>query len=173
MTRWNRILIPSAACLLMITACQSEVEFVSASDNPHLSSASPGKPTASVDIRYRIVDEAIIGQPLSVEMQIVTATDSSAVRVDYRSADSSTLVVLREDSYDEPLDTRTVQVIPQVEGRSYFVVSVTVDTADGKTTRHTSIPVQVGTAGPQLETNGELLADEDGSLVISMPAKEN
>lgn len=186
MTRWNKILIPCAAFLLTITACQIETEvgeheFVSTSDNPHLGSASPGKPAAAVDIRYRILEEAIIGQPLTVELQFVTPANTRTKEVHYRSVDSSTLVVaqseariagLSSNDNDSP-DTHTITVIPQVEGRSYFVVSVTVDTATGVTTKHTSIPIQVGTGGPRLEMNGELVTNEDGSLIISMPAKEN
>ena len=66
-----------------------------------------------------------------------------------------------------------ITVIPQREGRLYLVVSAEVESARGTLLSTTSIPIQVGTAPPELESAGELVETEDGETVVSMPATES
>jgi hypothetical protein len=64
-------------------------------------------------------------------------------------------------------------VVPQREGRLYLNVSAEVETEGGTLLKSMAIPIQVGSAPRQQQTNGELKPDADGEPVISMPAEEN
>src|SRR5690606_32530927 len=64
-----------------------------------------------------------------------------------------------------------VTVIPQREGRLYLNVSAEIETPDGMLMKSMAIPIQVGAAPPQLETNGEV-QERDGERVNSLPAEE-
>jgi len=71
----------------------------------------------------------------------------------------------------EELGSQKITVVPQREGRLYLNVSAEVDTDNGMMIRTTSIPIQVGSAPPELKVNGELLETDDGEVVVSMPAE--
>lgn len=160
---------------------QSSSKFTSTADNPELARTSPGKRTAPVTIRYKISGEAIIGQPLDIQLQFLTSATDQPMQIQYRIADTSALMMqhdqvrqlkLTADS-NQKMGAHKVTVIPQAQGRSYLLVSATVNTANGSMMKQISIPVQVGTGGPKHQTNGKLLPAAGGTAIISMPAKED
>jgi len=187
--------ILTLAALSLLGACNAEDESVSQDAGQQASTAnsvkpapktsdgeraSPGKPTAPISIRYEVVGTPIVGQPVSVNLQIASTQGERAVRMSYRANDVSSLlfaeaqpeeveigVVRRDDIAREQ-----VTVIPQREGRVYLNVSASVETSQGTMYRSLAIPIQVGSAPEPATVNGELKKTADGETVISMPAKE-
>jgi hypothetical protein len=64
-------------------------------------------------------------------------------------------------------------VVPQREGRLYLNVSAEVETEQGTLLKSMAIPIQVGSAPRELQTNGEVSQDADGEAIVSMPADED
>jgi hypothetical protein len=139
--------------------------------------ASPGKPTAPIDISYEIVGNAIVGSPVMIN--IVVTSDYGPVNVEYSIVDNSALMfqsgqVERREVLDP--SSRSVQqlsVIPQREGRVYVNVSADIPTVDGLNIRSMSIPIQVGSAPEQPADNGEMVEGPGGEVVNSLPAQES
>jgi len=193
----NRILngktLPLLIAVLALTACQSDQETVSnlgetndtkpttGAEKPAVVQAvSPGKITAPISISYEIVGTPIVGQPVSINLQISSPLDDRTITVFYRVNEIGSLT-FPESQLETitilPLDAVTsrsqqVTVVPQREGRLYLVVSAEIETDGGTMIRSMSIPIQVGSA-PRVPTlNGELVEGPDGEVGISMPAKE-
>lgn len=144
-------------------------------------SMSPGKPSPPINIDYRIVGVPIVGQPVTVELDVSSSLAVSELRVSYQVIDQAGLF-LPETQATEALLTelgagerrsQRVTVIPQAEGRYYLGVMVEMDTPEGLMARAASIPIQVGSVRPVPQVNGELQTDEQGESVISMPARED
>lgn len=142
---------------------------------------SPGKPTAPVSIRYDVVGNAVVGQPVAINLQVSSSQPGQAVTLHYRTNDSSAMVfpesqALRIDMNAAPDDSprmQQVSVIPQREGRLFLNVSAEVQTVNGTMFRSVAIPIQVGAGSRQPEVNGEIRETAEGEQVISMPASEN
>ena len=142
---------------------------------------SPGKPTASVNIRYDVIGNAIVGQPVAINLQVSSSQPGRAVTLHYRSNDSSAMVFPESQALiiemnaapDESPRMQQVSVIPQREGRVFLNVSAEVQTENGAMFRSIAIPIQVGAARREPEVNGEIRETAEGEQVISMPASES
>jgi len=180
----------TALMLLGIVACQGNnnggaavaVEPVANAGKPaptlaDPTSASPGKPTAPIDISYEVIGNAIVGSPVSVN--VVITSDRGPVNVRYSIIDGSAMMfqsgqVERVEIVDPSSGSvQQLAVIPQREGRVYVNVSAEIPTSDGLNIRSISIPIQVGNAPEEPTVNGELVEGPDGETVISMPAQES
>jgi hypothetical protein len=95
--------------------------------------------------------------------------DSTALQLAETQLDRVTLAATR----DERPSLQQVQVIPLREGRVFLNVSVSIETDDGTMSSVTAIPIQVGAAVREPQDNGELLTDESGEQVRSLPARED
>jgi hypothetical protein len=140
---------------------------------------SPGKPGAPIQIDYRIVGVPVVGQPVTVELDVRSSLAVAELRVSYQVLDEAGLF-LPETQAREALLTgfgegeqrsQRVTVIPQSEGRYYLNVMVEMDTPEGLMGRAASIPIQIGSIRPAPRVNGQLQTDEQGEVVISMPEK--
>ena len=144
-------------------------------------SQSPGKPSAPINFRYVVQGTPIVGQPLSIDVYVSSSMTDAPINLYYRVNDASSMMfpesqALRAEFKVAPGDEPRVQqitVIPQREGRLYLNVSAEIETARGTMLKTTSIPVQVGSAPPELKTDGELIETDEGESVISLPAKQN
>ena len=142
---------------------------------------SPGKPSAPISMKYEILGNPIVGQPVAINVQVRSTSGSQPVTVQYSINDSSALVFqagqverLQFTANAEKTDSQQqLAVIPQREGRLYVNVSAEIQTPDGSMIKSMAIPIQVGSAPNKPEINGELVEGPDGETVISMPAKEN
>ncbi|NOX69231.1 MAG: hypothetical protein GXP15_08600 [Gammaproteobacteria bacterium] len=141
---------------------------------------SPGKLTAPISFDYSIVGNPIVGQPVSINLQISSPLDDRTITVFYRVNEAGSLT-FPESQLETitllPLAEVTsrnqqVTVVPQREGRIYLVVSAEVETDGGTMMRSMSIPIQVGNSPRAPTVNGELVEGPDGEVGISMPAKE-
>ena len=142
---------------------------------------SPGKPSPPIQIDYRVVGVPVVGQPVTVELDVRSSLAVAELRVSYQVLDESGLF-LPETQAREALLTglaageqrsQRINVIPQAEGRYYLNVMVEMDTAEGLMGRAASIPIQIGNVRPEPRVNGVLQTDEQGEAVISMPEKQD
>jgi len=148
---------------------------------PAGSSPSPGKPSAPISMRYEILGNPIVGQPVAINVDVRSTSGSHPVTVQYSINDSSALVFqagqverlqVTADA-EKSASQQQLAVIPQREGRLYVNVSAEIQTADGSMIKSMAIPIQVGSAPDKPQINGELVEGPDGETVISMTAKEN
>jgi len=73
---------------------------------------------------------------------------------------------------DSDRAAQQVTVVPQKEGRLYLNVSAEVETDEGTLLKSMAIPIQVGSAPRELQTNGDVGEDAEGEAIVSMPAEE-
>ena len=142
--------------------------------------ASAGKPSAPVTIAYTVIGTPVVGQPVNINLEVSSSLGNRPVTLNYRINDARNLVFPQAQpqrvALAAPADTgraaQQVTVIPQREGRLYLNVSAEVETDEGMMLKSMAIPIQVGSAPRQQETNGELREGPDGEVVLSMPAEE-
>ncbi len=141
-------------------------------------SMSAGKPSAPITMDYEVLGKAFVGLPVAINIRVRATQDTGPIAVRYSINDASALlfregqVERREYRDRSELDMQQVVVVPQREGRLYINVSAEVQTPSGLMIKSMAIPIQVGNARVQPQTNGELKVGPDGETVISMPAQE-
>jgi hypothetical protein len=142
--------------------------------------ASPGKPTAPIAIDYQIIGTPIVGNPVSIDVNVSSTRGDVPIKLSYRIVDADSLsfaeaqpqeVALGRVSERQPA-VRQVTVIPQREGRLYLNVTAEIETPDGALIKSMAIPIQVGSGPGKREKNGEVTVDADGEAIISLPADE-
>ena len=142
---------------------------------------SPGKPTAPVSIEYDVIGNAVVGQPVGINLRIVSRGKAQPVTLHYRVNDSSAMLFPESQAQriDMPAGAgngprqQQVTVIPQREGRLFLNVSAEVETDNGTMFRSLAIPIQVGAGSANPAVNGNLKETAEGEQVISMPASES
>jgi hypothetical protein len=142
--------------------------------------ASAGKPTAPIAIDYTVVGTPIVGQPVSINLEVSSLLPGRALTLNYRINDARNLVFPQAQAQrvalgvlgDSDRAAQQVIVVPQREGRLYLNVSAEVETEQGTLLKSIAIPIQVGSAPRELQTNGEVRQDADGDAIVSMPGDE-
>jgi hypothetical protein len=142
------------------------------SQDPELGGAvvTPGSPFR---VTYQIIGTPIVGSPVTVDLQVESASGSRPLNLEYRIRDASSMLlaesqpsrVLMEPAENERIFKQQVTVVPQREGRFYLNVSASFETSDGTTSTVTAIPIQVGSGTRELQENGDVQIDEDGEAV--------
>jgi len=178
------IVIPALASMLLgLTACQNDdtsaqVAKPATSAKPsagEIITASPGKPTAPISISYEVLGNAIVGQPVLIN--VVVSSAKGPLTVQYSIVDGSALVfqsgqVQRLEIADPSSGSvQQLSVIPQREGRMYVNVSAEIQAPVGLTIRSMAIPIKVGRALKETSSNGKPVEGPDGETVISLPAQ--
>ncbi len=142
---------------------------------------SPGKPGAPITIAYKVLGSAIVGQPVSIELEISSSITDRPIAVSYHIDDSASMLFpesqarrmeVRLTRGDGPA-ARQVTVVPQREGRLYLNILAEVETGDGMMIKTMAVPISVGAGAAAPEVNGELVEGPDGEVVLSLPAEEN
>lgn len=148
---------------------------------PGAADSHTAKHQGPVSIAYKIIGTPIVGQPVGIELQVITLVESPAITLSYRVNDTTAMrltaaqpanVSLAVRGNDAP-SQQQVQVIPLREGRVYLNVSASIESEDGPISTVTAIPIQVGAASREIQDNGEVTLDENGELIRSLPATEN
>lgn len=137
-----------------------------------------GKPQGPVTISYRVIGEPVVGQPVTIDIRLMSNMGAAPVQLDVRIPDSTSLEIpedqLASVSLAAPGDRtpfgRQLTVVPQREGRLFLNVSASMETPDGTLSTVTAIPLQVGEGGRTLQENGTLVETPDGDLIRSLPA---
>ena len=137
------------------------------------------KPQGPVTIAYKIIGTPVVGQPVAVELQVTSRLDPEPVTLTYRINDSTAMQFPQEQAAQVSMAAtrepgprqQQVRVIPMREGRLFLNVSATVETDGGSMSTVTAVPIQVGAAPRQIEDQGDVMTDENGELVRSLPAE--
>tara|TARA_R110002096_G_scaffold2619_5_gene13564 strand:- start:877 stop:1419 length:543 start_codon:yes stop_codon:yes gene_type:complete len=165
-----------AACQQQPSAGETEVADV----QPEHSDAvfeSPGKTNLTpLNVSYRLLDVPQVGQPFRLELTLISSQATS--NMGYSVAAEGALVVAPHEAErtfsSKPAsvpETSILTITPAMEGRFYVQVTASA-VFDGRRQPHTvTIPIQVGQGTRQLEQMGEVVTDEDGNPVVSLPAE--
>lgn len=141
-----------------------------------LSEQQHGKQSLPVKLDYAFLNEPVVGQPLTIRLNITT---SSVSQLDMRMNTRGSLALSKNTPQSVPLKTGSsgqpeayeAVVVASEEGRSYLNVQITGIFENQPFTKAVSIPVQVGAGGPVLEKNGEII-DTGVEVLSSMPARQ-
>lgn len=146
-------------------------------------SAAPavGKPQGPLTVEYRIIGKPVVGQPVAIELNVRSATESQPVDVSYRILDETAMKladaqparVTMTASNEEQDHSQRVTIVPLREGRLYLNVSLAVPSADASASTVTAIPIQVGSAPRAPAANGSAGSDENGDAIRALPADES
>ena len=144
-----------------------------AGSKPGRSDGQTTKLHGPVSISYKIIGAPIIGQPVAVDLQVVSNVGAQAITLTYRVNDTTAMqfpeaqppsVSMAATNSAEP-QTQQVRIIPLREGRLFLNVSASVETDGGTVSTVTAIPIQVGPAVRQQQENGTVTADENGEAI--------
>ncbi len=139
------------------------------------------KPHAPVDVRHKVLGDAIPGQPVEVEIILVPGRMAEAVSAEFRTdtgmRESRRGKVERVAVKGAPMATRqVVTFVPSVEGLHYVTVFAKVQVQGREQGRVMAFPVQVGNSTVPVRkaqpAMGELKETADGSMVRSLPARQ-
>jgi len=193
MNRAKRLTVLSVA-MFALTACGSEkteepaianvdiakteadVSFKSNDGDLAGATVTPGAPYR---VSYAIVGTPVVGNPVTVDLQITSSSGKRAISLDYRINDASSMTlaesqparVRMEPAANEADFNQRVTIIPQREGRFYLNVSVSFETENGTMSTVTAIPIQVGTGTRELQQNGRIEQDENGEAVLVLTSE--
>ena len=150
----------------------------SVSFTPGSDFSSAGKPGGPVSVAYRIIGQPVVGQPIAIELRVLSALGTQPINVGYRINDASAMQLAESQPpfitvapvAEGDSTTHQVTIVPLREGRLYLNVSASVETEEGTMSTVTAIPVQVGEGGREIEENGTLTTDENGESIRSLPA---
>jgi hypothetical protein len=139
------------------------------------------KPQGPVRIDYRIIGTPVVGQPLTVDLDVKSNVGDTPVTLSYGTNDSSAMTFPETQRRmvslafvdDERSARQQVTLIPAREGRLFLNVTAHMKTDTGSLQTVTAVPIQVGSAPRQLQENGVVTTDENGELIREMPASEN
>lgn len=193
----NRVMSPLTTLIMgmLLAACgdnganeQSNAAEQTVANDPPVAALAPdekynvtAKPSGPVRVSYRIIGTPMVGQPVTIDLQLESNVGDMPVRLSYKSNDSTAMAFpesqLQSMSLspgdDERMPAQQVTVIPMREGRLFLNVAAVVETETGSLQTVTAIPIQVGAAPRQLQDNGVVTTDENGELLREMPASEN
>lgn len=152
------------------TNSEADVSFKSNDGDLAGTTVTPGAPYR---VSYAIVGTPVVGNPVTVDLQITSSSGKRAISLDYRINDASSMTlaesqparVRMEPAANEADFNQRVTIIPQREGRFYLNVSVSFETENGTMSTVTAIPIQVGTGTRELQQNGRIEQDENGEAV--------
>lgn len=167
-------------------AATTEVEVATTTPSvtftPKGDTAPAGKPSGPITVAYRLIGKPVVGQPIAVDLRVMSTLAGKPVTLNYRINDSTALmlaesqprsVTIAAGADDDGGRAQQVTVIPMREGRLYLNVSASVETENGSMSTVTAIPIQVGDAPRTMQENGSLATDDEGNAVRVLPAKEN
>lgn len=173
-------ILTALACLV---ACGDDTAETAA-DSPtsmSLPADFTAKPQGPVKIDYRIIGTPMVGQPLAIDIAVISLVGEQPVSLRYRINDSTAMelteaqpaeVAVLPNADGEPT-VQQVRIVPLREGRLFLNVSASVAVEGGTISSAIAIPVQVGSAPRQTESNGTVITDEQGEAIHSLPATEN
>lgn len=143
--------------------------------------SSPGKPSAPITIRYKILGTPVVGQPVAIEVDVSSPLREQPMRMSYSVIDSDSMSFPASQPQrielsiadNERSAARQVTVVPLREGRLYLNVTAEIETDNGVLLKSISVPIAVGQSAAAPDVNGELRQAAEGETVVSMPAREN
>lgn len=185
MRRQNRLslLLLAAAGLSACGGARDAAEAVTAAEKgdarASAASQTPASPGTMFEVNYRIIGTPVVGSPVAIELDILSAFGTDPVSISYQVPDRTALALdesqpvtlTRTPSAGEPLMRERVTVIPQREGRLYINVRAARELADGSQSTMLSIPIHVGDVDTSLQEHGVLETSEDGETTRVLTAE--
>ncbi len=113
-----------------------------------------GDAVTPLAIAYRVIGTPVVGQPVAIDIQVLSSLGGFPVTVSYRISDATAIelgdeqpesVMLTPDDEDE-YASRQVTVVPLRAGRVYLNVQAGIDTRDGSLSTAMAIPLEVSEA---------------------------
>jgi hypothetical protein len=140
-----------------------------------------GKPQGPVQIDYRIIGTPVVGQPVTVDLKVMSNVGDAPVTLSYGSNDSTAMSFPESQQRrvsiafvdNDRSSSQQVTVIPAREGRLFLNVTAHLQTDTGSLQTVTAVPIQVGAAPRKLQENGVVTTDESGELLREMPASDD
>jgi len=185
----KRVIFPVLAMVALTGCGGGDVDkTVSAANNTPGAGSMPGaasnhtvKPEGPVTIAYTIIGTPIVGQPVGIDLQVKSTLGPQEITLSYRVNDTTAMQFAESQAAsvsiaahkDDAPSQQQVQVIPLREGRVFLNVSATVESESGSISTVTAVPIQVGAVPREIQENGEVMLDENGELIRSLPASEN
>lgn len=135
------------------------------------------KPHAPVEVRYKVLGQALPGQPVQLEITLWPTRAAEAVSADFRTGRGMQLLrrdrAQRLDLPSRALATRQVLTLkPDQEGLHRLTVMASVQVDGNLQSRVVGIPIQVGDSRKPVftpgEPMGELLPDAEGGELRMM-----
>jgi len=139
-----------------------------------------GKPQGPVRIDYRIIGTPVVGQPVTVDLNVKSNVGDVPVTLSYGTSDTTSMTFPETQQRrvslafvdEERTAGQQVTLIPTREGRLFLNVTAHVQTDTGSLQTVTAVPIQVGAAPRELQENGVVTTDENGELIREMPASD-
>ena len=186
-------IVSFSSLLLLVSACGNGDQDVAAAGDaavttqqgtsvPDKSVTRTSKRGSPVQIDYRVIGTPIVGQPVSVDLQLRSTLGPQPYRVSIRVNDPTAMqlpeaqsaMMSISPSANAEFTSQQVTVVPMREGRLYLNVAAIIETETGSTQTVTAIPIQVGAKAPrEFVENGTVTTDEDGNLIRVLPATED
>ena len=170
-----------ASTLILGCSAGNNGEEPAVEESASVTAAEPSKQPDQMDVKaippfaieYEVVGTPVVGSPVALELKILSAVGSAPVEIDYRTPDSSALMLSEaqpesltaEFRDNEQFINKRVTVIPLREGRLYLNVSVALMTESGRVSSVTSLPLHVGAVDTSPEQHGEVEITEDGEAI--------
>ncbi len=178
-TRYEIRIVVLLASMGLLFACQSEpsaeAELAVVADSDVF--VSPGKPqTVPVDLKYRLLEIPQVGKSFDIELTVVSSIDTPSLGFDVAPEDGlfvdaqSTSFSASSKPANSP-ETAVISVTPTREGRFHLRVNCNVMVNGQMQSRIVPIAIQVGQGTLKLEQMGEIMTDEDGNPIVSLPAE--
>jgi hypothetical protein len=167
--------------LLLLAGCGSDEATPALADIKEGSPSSyTHKPQGPVAIEYRIIGAPIVGQPLAIDIEVRSLLGAQEITLNYRINDATAMEFTEAQpaqltlapSNDPAPVVQQVRLVPLREGRVFLNVSASVDADGSRLSTAIAIPIQVGAAPRETETNGTLTTGESGEPLHSLPASE-
>ena len=139
-----------------------------------------GKPRGPVTIDYRIIGAPVVGQPVTIDLQVRSNVGDMPVTLTYQTNDTtamsfpeSQLATVSLPFVDEESAVgQQVTVIPSREGRLFLNVTASLPTDTGSLQTVTAIPIQVGAAPRDLTPSVPATTDDEGNLLREVPVND-
>lgn len=165
----SRLLLVS--CIALAAACVQP-------DSPpqaQASRASPGKPTAPVQVTFAQEGAPQVGVALPIEVMAMTSVAVDRLVIDIGVSEGLDFVPAEWES--GPLDAgavvqRPVRVTPRGEGEFTVRVMATTWVGERREVKVVTHSVTVGRGAGAPAANGKMQTTPSGERVISMPASE-
>lgn len=178
-TRYFFTLINIMLVSLFVSACNQENQTAQITDKKASKTfARTAKPHAEIYMQYKLPDTLEAGQPISVEITLLSGAIGDKLTLDLRTGEG--LETADPLSYafgpQQPEQKNTIQLIVQAEADGQYRLYLTAGLVNGTQTQSRSfiIPINIGKAVIQNKAKavGVIIEENSGEKVISMPATE-
>jgi hypothetical protein len=140
--------------------------------------ATPGKPTAPIELNYTYSSEPVASVSLIVELLVSSKISADSLVVGINTS-NDTLLTVRNfnpapivDVSPGELHRFRIEVLPREEGEFFVHVIATLVRDGVSQSRAFSIPVKVGNATSRQVATKRLKIDDAGRTLVSSPARE-